>query len=134
MSMTVFQELKEHAESIKNDEHQVVGPMAVGDTYWQGDLGVVYYGEALPKDAEPIEASAQLVPGQTEGARHVLESVEGIGFYRRKNATVCDGPFLVAPAGFRVNHPRHGDLTFGSGIYAIIYQRQYAEELRRAMD
>lgn len=129
-----FSSIRKHAEKIKNDEHQMAGEMSVGDTWSQGDIGIVCLG-SLPKGCVKIERPvAQLAPGTTQGSRHCLESLVGITLYAMPDATVLDGPIIDAPSDFRVNHPEHGDVSFRPGVYGVIYQRSLAEELRRVQD
>jgi hypothetical protein len=78
--------------------------------------------------------SLQLAPGTSQGSRHCLESLEGITVFRLADQTPLDGPILEAPSGLRVNHPEHGDVTLRPGVYAVVYQRAFAEELRRVED
>jgi hypothetical protein len=80
------------------------------------------------------DPSLQLAPGTSRGSRHCLESLDGITFYRLERATPLDGPVLDAPRGLRVNHPEHGDVTLRPGVYAVVYQRAFAEEIRRVED
>lgn len=136
-AMTAERALKQigaHAEKIKNDEHQQVGEMSPGDTWAQGDVGIVRL-EKIPDGCKPMEnPSSQLSPGTTQGSRHCLESLEGLRLFVLADPTPLDGPVIDAPQGMRVNHPEHGDVSFGPGVYGVIYQRQYAEELRRVQD
>lgn len=129
-----FGELARHAEKIKNDEHQHAGEMSVGDAWPQGDIAVVLIGE-VPSGAKVVERPAlQLAPGTTQGSRHCLESLDGITAYTHANPTALDGPILDAPKGLTVTHPEHGWITLRPGVYAVIYQRAFAEELRRVQD
>lgn len=129
-----LEDISQHAEKIKNDEHQVAGEMAVRDVWAQGDIGIVRL-ESVPPTAIAIKKpSTQLAPGDTQGSRHCLESLDGLQLFTCSDAGPLDGPVIDAPNGMRVNHPEHGDVTFRPGVYGIIYQRQHAEELRRVAD
>jgi len=129
-----FGELARHAERIKNDEPQTAGSMSPGDMIAQGDIGLVVL-DGVPANAVRIaKPETQLAPGTTQGSRHSLESLEGLTLYSLKNATPLDGPVIEAPGGCRVNHPEHGDWVLPPGTYAVVYQRAYAEELRRVQD
>lgn len=135
--ISVFDELKKFAEENKNDKHQIVGSMAIGDTCWQGDLGIVYIGDKEPVGLSHVAyvRGEQLVPGNTQGARHTLDvGCDGVVMYAPKTKGPCDGNIIWAPNGLRVNHPEHKDFTFEPGCYHVIYQRAYAEELRRQLD
>lgn len=129
-----FGELARHAEKIKSDEHQHAGEMSVGDAWPQGDIAIVLIG-VLPAGAKFVERpTLQLAPGTTQGSRHCLESLDGLTVYTHANPTALDGPILDAPNGLRVNHPEHGDVSLRPGVYAVVYQRAFAEELRRVQD
>lgn len=129
-----FDELHLHAESIKNDEHQTAGEMSVGDMWAQGDIGLVML-DKVPEGAVPVKNPAsQLAPGTTQGSRHCLESLAGIRVFAHADPTVLDGPILDAPNGLTVTHPEHAWVTLRPGVYATVYQRGYAEELRRVQD
>lgn len=129
-----FRKLNRHAEKIKNDEHQFAGEMSIGDAWAPGDIALVKL-DAVPLGAVVVESpSLQLASGTTQGSRHCLESLDGITVYSRSDATPLDGPILDAPSGLRVNHPEHGDVSLRPGVYAVVYQRAFAEELRRVQD
>lgn len=129
-----LEQIAKHAEKIKNDEHQTAGEMSVFDTWGQGDLGIVRL-EKVPNGCTVIKnPSSQLATGNTQGSRHCLESLDGLTLYQLPKAGPLDGPIVDAPNGMRVNHPEHGDVTFRPGVYGVVYQRQYAEELRRVRD
>jgi hypothetical protein len=128
-----FEEIKTHAESIKNDETQTLGETTPGDTWAQGDLAIVCLKE-VPKDAEVQKAERQLAIGNTQGARHCFVSLDGITSYKLKDAGPLDGPVFEAKQGCEIDHPEHGNLKLPAGVYGCIYQRQFAEELRRVLD
>jgi len=129
-----FNEVLRQAESIRNDDHHTVKTMSPGDAWAQGDLGLVAL-ESLPanckRDPNP---SAQLAPGDTQGSRHCVDDLSTVTLYRLGNPTPLDGPIIDAPAGVRVNHPEHGDVTLPPGVYAVVYQRAFADELRAVQD
>lgn len=129
-----LEQIASHAEAIKNDEHQQAGEMSPGDVWAQGDVGIVRL-ESLPEGCTPIkEPSLQLAPGTTQGSRHCLASLDGVRLFQLSNPGPLEGPVIDAPQGMRVNHPEHGDVSFGPGVYGVVYQRQYAEELKRVQD
>lgn len=126
--------LQKHAERIKNDDEHRVETMSPGDAWAQGDLLLLCL-DKVPDGAVPLgDPSEQLAPGDTQGSRHCLAALERITIYRLAGATPLDGPVIDAPDGCRVNHPEHGDVTLPPGVYGIVYQRAYAEELRRVLD
>ena len=132
-----FQALREHADRIRNDQHQTVATMSPGDAWAQGDVLLVCLKNP-PKNLEQVKNPAlQLAPGETQGSRHCLESLAGVKVWRRRNdRNPLDGPILEAPAGVRVNHPEHGDVSLPPGWYEVLYQRALSDEaeLRRAID
>lgn len=130
-----FGELAKHAESMKNDEPQTAGAMSPGDAVAQGDLLIVAL-ESVPRGAVATKAPAvQLAPGTTQGSRHCLESLADVTLYTVPDANVLDGPIIDArKSGCRINHPEHGDWILPAGVYAIVYQRAFADELRRVQD
>ncbi len=130
-----FTEVHAHAESIKNDGEHVVEGMEVGDMWAQGDIGILKL-KSLPKDATKTKEQniAQLAPGNTQGSRHHLRSLDGITQYKLANATVLDGPTIEATKEFWVDHPEHGNVKFEAGVYSVVFQRAFAEELRRVQD
>lgn len=128
-----FRDLSKHAEAIKNDEHQVAGSMSPGDAWAQGDILIVALDKVPNKSALVKQPVSQLAPGNTQGSRHCLDSLEGVQVWEQKE-TPLDGPVIVSDREFTVTHPEHGDVTFQPGIYAVVYQRAFAEELRRVQD
>lgn len=130
----ILKHLQKHAESIRNDDEHAIATMSPGDAWAQGDLLLVCL-DRVPDGAVKLrEPSAQLAPGTTQGSRHCLAALDGITMYRLRDTTPLDGPVIEAPGGCRVNHPEHGDVTLPPGVYGVVYQRAYAEELRRVLD
>ena len=128
-----YEQVASHAEKIKNDEHQTVETCSPGDAWAQGDLLLVCL-DSLPKGCERIaKPDAQLAPGSTQGSRHVLAS-SGVTQYRLADATPLDGPILESTVPLTVTHPEHGDVTLPAGVWAVVYQRAYADKLRRVQD
>ena len=133
---TAFRQVAEQAERIKNDEAHIVATMSPGDMWAQGDIGIVALS-AKPTGCTVIEnPTAQLAPGTTQGSRHCIAASDmpNVKLYRTKAPTPLDGPVIEAPEGFTVEHPEHGDVTLPPGVYGVIYQRQYAQELKRVQD
>lgn len=109
------------------------------DILWQGDVGVVLLSDAAfktMKDLKPIgsgESHVQVAVGQGIGARHTVSTSE-VHVHTLPNAGPLDGPVVVADCPWTLAHPEHQNVEFPPGAYAIHYQRQYAEDLRRAAD
>lgn len=99
----------------------------------QGDVYFTRLAQ-VPKHAHRwLMNDGQLVPGHTQGSRHCVNPTE-VRLWSLPQATVLQGPIIEAPGAFTVTHPEHGHLTFPSGVYAVTYQREYAQELRRIAD
>lgn len=110
------------------------------DVLWQGDVGVILLSKsthaAMKGQLKPMGSGAshvQVAVGEGTGSRHTV-ATRAASVYSRSGAGVLDGPIVVADKPWTLCHPKHRDVTFGPGEYAITYQRQYAEELRRAAD
>lgn len=110
------------------------GALAPGDYHRQGDVYITRIHE-IPKGAIPIDnPSAQLAPGDTQGSRHVIDDLSCVEMFAKKDQTALDGPILNVKQPITINHPEHGAVSFPAGFYAITYQRQLADELRRVQD
>jgi hypothetical protein len=130
----VMDQIGEAAEKIKSDGERVIEVMDVGDEVRQGDLYITMIA-GLPKGATPVKRpQSQLAPGTTQGSRHTLRSLDGVTIHELKNAGPLDGPILVCENGCAIDHPEHGNRVFPAGVYAITYQRAYADEIRRVED
>jgi hypothetical protein len=141
--------VQRRAERIRNDEIAVVGTVSKGDVVRQGDLYLVALPELPVSRTKTCER--QLAPGSTQGSRHVLEG-ECEVFSVNPNDVLPLIAAALAPAKtelyaelvgpvFRtlgettVTHPEHGDRVLPAGeCFAVIYQRQHAEEVRRTQD
>lgn len=129
-----YQQVANHAEKIKNDEPQRVETCSPGDAWAQGDILLVFL-EVLPYGCKVSpKPELQLAPGTTQGSRHCLDSLEGIKVYWIENPTPLDGPVIESEREFTLQHPEHGDVTLPAGIWGVVYQRAYADELRRIRD
>lgn len=130
----VFTRIQKHAEEIKNDGEHFVPTASTGDMWAQGDVGIVCL-EKLPRGCTKVaNPSAQLAPGTTQGSRHCIADLSIVTLYVAADATPLDGPVIDAPSGVKIEHPEHGDVTLCPGVYAIVYQRAFADELRRVQD
>ncbi len=127
--------VEQDAKKCLKGETTRYGTVAPGDCHRQGDVYVLALCE-LPPGAVKSDKALQLAPGTTQGSRHCLrqEDLSHIEFYRRPDASPLDGPILVAKNRFEVTHPEHAHVNLPPGVYAITYQRQHAEELRRVAD
>ena len=135
-AIDVMQKIELAAKKRAKPDSVAYGSLAIGDYHWQGDVCIVKAAKK-PADCKKIKnPSAQLAPGNTQGSRHIISDAtfEFCTFYTHKNQTPLDGPIIVASDKFEVTHPEHGHCTFPAGIYAVRYQRLYAQELKRILD
>jgi hypothetical protein len=112
----------------------------VGDAIRQGDLYIVI-ADAIPKGyTKAAKPSKQLVPGNTAGAKHCLDSLAGVEIYLPKEWTeeTLDGPFVRLSQERTILHPVHGSVTVPAGMaFQCHYQREWDREQqaeRRARD
>jgi hypothetical protein len=109
---------------------------SVGDAHRQGDLYLVVI-ESIPKGyvlvTDPTVKDRQLVPGNTQGSRHCLDSTDGVDLHRP--GTWPDsgivGPVLVLTKERTVLHPTHGSVVLGPGMYQCAFQREWDAEQKR---
>jgi len=137
------------AEAIRNDETAEVGTVSVGDVIRQGDLYVVAI-EGLPAIVKPIK-NRQLAPGTSQGSRHSLigdcEIFEAdkdhvMAIITRALApkkvelhSVLIGPVFRTIGTVELDHPEHGNRILPAGeVFAVVYQRAFADEVRRQLD
>jgi hypothetical protein len=141
----VYAAMRMRANEFKADDKPGREPRKAGamtpdtDILWQGDVGVVLLSDAAFKAMGPMhtvgggESHIQIAVGSGIGARHLVLTSE-VRVLTPPNAGVLDGPIVVADNPWTMTHPEHQDVTFPPGQYAIHYQRQYADDLRRAAD
>mgnify|MGYP001607330100 CR=1 FL=1 len=99
----------------------------------QGDVYFARLAQVPQRAQRVLVNDGQLVPGHTQGSRHCVNPTE-VRLWGLPQATALQGPIIEAPGAFTVTHPEHGHLTFPGGVYAVTYQREYAQELRRIAD
>ncbi|MGD9724681.1 MAG: hypothetical protein AB7O68_26505 [Pirellulales bacterium] len=141
-----IERIRASAETMIASEHAVIGAAAPGDVVRQGDLYLVCL-DAEP-NGEPA-ATKQLAPGTTQGSRHIatgdvsVRTVDAQEMVRRINALIPKadippelvGPAVVCRSGVTITHPEHGDRSLPDGSsWATVYQREFAEEVRRVQD
>lgn len=143
---TVIDKIEKHAAKISAGEVEQVKPgMPVAftdacqpdDAIRQGDLYLVVVA-AIPHGyievVKPTKADKQLVPGNTQGARHCLDSLSGVRLFRPEkwDAESLDGPCFVLTKERKVLHPTHGAVTIPAGMtIQCLYQREWAKEERK---
>lgn len=152
MATSVIERIQKHVQRVAAGEHETVRPgqafrvteaASVGDGVWQGDLGLEIVA-AVPagyqRVSKPRAADKQLVPGNTKGARHCLDSLAGVQLYRPENWSEesLQGPCLVLTKARQVLHPTHGAVSIPAGFTVLCrYQREWDKEQakeRRARD
>ena len=118
------------------------------DAIRQGDLYLVIADTVPAHFIRATDDLCQLVPGNTEGARHCLDSLEGVTKWYPPNWSIklldnwsgesLEGPVLVLAATRVARHPTHGPVKIlAETIVACHYQREFdAIEMRerRALD
>lgn len=130
----VMDQIGQAAENIKSDGERTIEVMDVGDEIRQGDIYITMIA-GVPKGAKPVkQPQTQLAPGTTQGSRHCLRSLDGVRLFEVGNAGVLDGPIIEAKEGCAIDHPEHGNRVLPPGVFAVTFQRAYADELRRVED
>lgn len=140
----VYSAMRMRANEFKADDKPGRGPRVVGDmrpdveVVQQGDVGVVLLSDTAFKAMKlsPVggnESRVQVAVGSGIGARHTVSTRE-VRVLVSSNAGPLDGPVVEADCPWTLAHPEHQNVMFPPGKYAIRYQRQLAEELRRAAD
>lgn len=114
---------------------------SVGDCARQGDLyiDVIESPCACPSGFVAVNVTdkdRQLVPGNTEGAKHVLANLDGVTMYRPENwnEESLVGPILVFGKPNTIKHPTHGHVHIPAGFaVACNYQVEFDAQQRRKM-
>lgn len=142
--------IRESAEHLDAAKVEVIATASPGDVIRQGDLYLICLdGPVAGKDSQ----TRQLAPGTTQGSRHVAEgrcqvrqpdSAQQVAETIRRLIPRADvhaellGPVVHCPADappVMITHPEHGDRGLPPGTtWAVYYQRDLAEELRRVQD
>lgn len=148
---TIIGDMQAHTERTKQGLERIKPGQRVGfnsantpgDMIRQGDLYITLLAcvaAGFTRVEKPADADRQLVPGNTEGAKHCLSSLEGVTLHRpptwgQENS--LDGPCIEVTKPVEIMHPTHGHVDLVPGTYGIGYQREYDRELeqeRRAAD
>lgn len=141
--------VQKSAEHINASKPQRIETASIGDNFRQGDM----YFVKLAKAPTKLKAgeSVQLAPGTTQGSRHTVSSLDFVRTPESRSEVVdlikqaCGvtvpeelvGPILLVPSDTEcpVMHPEHGDkIVCEESVWATVYQRQLAEEVRRIND
>ena len=115
--------------------------VASGDGVAQGDLYIMIADRVLDgytKVESPTDLDRQLVPGNTTGAKHCIESLDTVELYwpegwsHSLSYEGLAGPALVCHSETTILHPTHGSVVIPEGFTVVAgYQRVYDAELRR---
>lgn len=140
-------EIQQSVERLQGAELEIIGTASPGDTVRQGDLLLVCLAE-LPA-GRPAE-TRQLAPGTTQGSRHVAEGLCRVSHSANPAQIVAAinrlvrgavvlaplvGPVVECYGVTTITHPEHGHKQLpAETVWAVVYQRQYAEEVRRVVD
>lgn len=143
--MNVMQEILNHAQKFSKGEFPGIGAghpirfseaCSVNDRIWQGDMAITI-ANSIPKGYNKTDKpQAQLVPGNTTGARHCLDDVNNVEMYLPPlwNEESLMGPYLKIKRETTILHPTHGAVTIPAGFEVqITYQREYNTELQNEM-
>lgn len=139
--------IQKSAEKMHAKETALIGTASIGDVVRQGDLYLVCL-ESLPPGTK---TRRQLAPGESQGSRHVAEGECCVyqpkepGAVSRLIATLSRGavqvpdaligPLVECHGETTITHPEHGHRVLPAGsTWAVVYQRAYAEEVRRVQD
>lgn len=107
----------------------------VGQFIPQGDVALEKLAK-VPGDARRVaNPDAQIAEGNTKGARHIWDSMDGIKVYQESNADPLVGCIYSLTKEQTLTHPEHGDHVYHAGfIGRARFQRAFADELRRIAD
>ncbi len=130
-----LERIESSVEKIKSDAKQRFPEAASAEDTWrQGDVYITLLN-AIPDDCSKVDKpQKQVAPGNTQGSRHILDSLRGVKIFQRPNATPLQGPIMRFAEERTLTHPEHGDVVCPPGVYEITYQRAFADELRRVQD
>lgn len=99
----------------------------------QGDIYIRKLAHIPEQAQRDTHATGQLAPGSTQGSRHCVDPT-AVALFVQRNASALEGPILQATNTFTITHPEHGHIILPPGIYHVVYQRAFADELRRIAD
>ncbi len=127
--------IQQAVEQIDKRKEQNFPNAATNNDYFrQGDL-YIFIRDSIPRDCIEVKnPSLQLAPGTTQGSRHCLDSLKGVSIYQQANGDALQGPWLKITIPRIIKHPQHGDVKLITSICEIVYQRAFAEELKRVLD
>lgn len=140
--LTAIDKITRRAKQIANGNDKIQPGQAarlseaasVNDFARQGDL-YLYVVAAIPAGySKAKKPSKQLVPGKTEGAKHCLDSLDGVELYLPAdwNEETLAGPCVKLAKERTVVHPVHGNVTIPAGFTILCgYQRDFDYQTRQ---
>lgn len=151
MALSVIEKIQRKVSRIANGNDKVkpgqparfTEACSAGDCIRQGDLYITLC-DSIPSGYvridKPKDSDRQLVPGNTQGAKHCLDSLEGVELYRPAQWTeeTLDGPYMRLSKERTILHPTHGPVFLPNGMsFHCTYQKEWDREQakeRRARD
>lgn len=145
-SVTSFDRVESHRQRIvsgdapvRPGQPQSTDGLSANDVVAQGDLYIRVCGEGEKAPADYAKAlRRQLVPGNEDGAQHVLDSLACVEMlFPPEWGTDMDslrGPYLVVSEPRTIEHKGrrgHGAVHLCPGVYEIGYQRVWDAEQRK---
>jgi len=147
MVTTTIDQIEKHAANIRDglakiqpgEPHAISDAASTNDGYPQGDLSIILV-ESIPdgyhRIEKPTDKDRQLVPGNTEGSRHCLDSLDGVELFRHaewnQDYDGLMGPALKLAKERTIEHPKHGNITIPAGrIVLTTYQPDYDADTRK---
>lgn len=131
---TDVREVRERAGAIMHGTPvECTDAMDRGDYVRQGDIYITKIGKRdIPGNAVPMKKPlVQLAPGDTQGSRHCLTTLDGVTMLEIPGDSDYGGPIIELAKPNTIEHPEHGHCKLPAGIYAITYQRTEDAEGRR---
>lgn len=127
--------IRDNRDDIKPGQPVRISEAAsVNDYVRQGDLYLIVVDKKPADYVKQKIETVQLVPGNTEGAKHCLDSFDAVDLWVPKdwNAESLDGPCFTAKREVTVLHPTHGPVTVPAGMTIVCrYQREFDAEQKR---
>ena len=124
--------LRQHLETIEPGQPVTLTAAACpSDAIRQGDLYLIVVDKVPEGYKKARKPSCQLVPGNTQGSKHCLDSLAGVEMYlpQEWSEESLDGPCFILSKERMVLHPTHGTVTIASGhIVLCRYQREWDKE------
>ncbi len=141
-----IESVKKSVEKMDRRETAIIGAPSAGDVVRQGDLYLICL-DASPKGKKL--ATRQLAPGTSQGSRHIMDGdcelleVDSSEMAATVNRLVRGanvpaeliGPAVRCFGDSTATHPEHGwRILPRDTAWAVVFQRDHAEEIRRVQD